>query len=215
MPRLDALGPYAVPLCAAALAGYLLGAIPFGYLVARARGVNIFEHGSCSPGATNVRRVLGTGAGNTVFALDVLKGAVAAGWLRLWFGPSRPGHLVEVLGVVGLVFAMLGHSFSCFTGFRGGKGVATGAGGFLVLMPVVTLIGAAVWTLFFFATRYVSLASIAAAVTLPVAGLFLGVPGIYIVIATAVLVFVVIRHRPNIARLMAGTEHKFQRKESR
>jgi acyl phosphate:glycerol-3-phosphate acyltransferase len=215
MSRLDALSPYAVPLLAAALIGYLLGALPFGYLVARANGVNIFEHGSRSPGATNVRRVLGTGAGNTVFVLDVLKGVAAAGWLRIWYGPSRPGHLVAVLGVVGLVAAMLGHSFSCFTRFRGGKGVATGAGAFLVLMPVVTLIGAAMWILFFFATRYVSLASLAAAATLPIAGLALHMPGIYTTIAAAVCVFVLFRHRTNIARLMAGTEPKSRPKEKR
>ena len=213
MPRFDLLGPDLAPLLAAAVVGYLLGALPFGYLVGRAHGINIFEHGSHSPGATNVSRVLGKRAGQIVFVLDVLKGVVAAGWLRLWFGASRPGHLVAVLGVVGLVCAMGGHSFSCFTRFRGGKGVATGAGAFLVLMPIVTIIGAVVWTLLVLSTGYVSLASLAAAVTLPVAGLALGVPGLYVIVAAVVAVFVLIRHRANISRLLAGTEHKFRRKD--
>ena len=206
MSRLDALGPYAAPLLAAALIGYLLGALPFGYLVARANGVNIFEHGSRSTGATNVRRVVGKGAGNTVFVLDVAKGAVAAGWLRLWF--YGPGHLGEVLGVVGLVAAMLGHSFSCFTRFRGGKGVATSAGAFLVLMPPVTVVAAVVWTLTFFTSGYVSLASILAALSLPVGALVFGDQLFIILVALAVAIFVVVRHRTNILRLCNGTENK-------
>jgi glycerol-3-phosphate acyltransferase PlsY len=156
-------------LLAAAAAGYLLGALPFGYLVARSKGVNIFEVGSKSPGATNVRRVLGSGPGNVVFVLDALKGSVAAGWplLVIWQAVREPGF-PGVLGYVGLAAALVGHSFSCFTRFRGGKGVATAAGGLLVLMPVVSLISAAVWVTVFYATRYVSLASILAAVALPI-----------------------------------------------
>ena len=123
-------------LLIAGVVGYLLGAIPFGYLVARAKGVNIFEVGSKNPGATNVRRVLGRGPGNLVLFLDALKGAAAAGWPLAWaMGVSR-AHAAEPLYlridptpfmVAGLVGAILGHSFSCFTRFKGGKGVATGA----------------------------------------------------------------------------------------
>src|ERR1035438_1032878 len=157
----SAHGDLLVPLAIAAAAGYLLGALPFGYLVARTRGGNIFEVGSGSSGATNVGRVLGRWPRNIVFFLDTLKGAVAAGWpLLVVWGAVRAFDVPSVLGFVGLGFALVGHSFSCFTRFRGGKGVATAAGGILVLMPVIALITAAVWLAVFYATRYVSLASI-------------------------------------------------------
>src|ERR1035438_10380245 len=153
-------------LAAAAVAGYLLGSLPFGFLVARSRGVDIFQVGSRSPGATNVRRVLGRGPGNAVFVLDLLKGAVAAGWPLAWAylvlahesGAGHAGVLAQdaasrehMLGYVGLASALAGHSFSCFTGFRGGKGVATAAGGLLVLMPLVAIGSAAVWLVVFLA----------------------------------------------------------------
>ena len=135
------------PLLIAALVGYFLGSLPFGYLVARAKGVNIFEVGSKNPGATNVRRVLGNGPGNVVLFLDALKGAVASGVPLLWFW-IRHGtitHEEEIVAIAGVVGAMLGHSFSCFTHFKGGKGVATGAGGFLVVFPLGMLIAIAIW----------------------------------------------------------------------
>src|ERR1700678_1092524 len=146
MPGSMDLDDMLVPLALAAASGYLLGALPFGYLVARSRGVNIFEVGSGSPGATNVRRVLGRGPGNLVFFLDALKGAPAAALplllsraylLRPPPASAAPAQGVDpaiVLGCVGLALAIVGHSFSCFTRFRGGKGVATAAGGLLVLM---------------------------------------------------------------------------------
>ncbi len=208
--------------------GYLLGALPFGYLVARAKGVNIFEVGSKSPGATNVRRVLGKGPGNLVFALDALKGAVAGAWALLaktevsvtydleeW-GLSTSGHIAGddwvLFGVLGLIGALVGHSFSCFTRFRGGKGVATGAGGLLVIMPVSALIGAVVWAVVFFSTRYVSLASIFAAVSLPLSVWWRDRPPLLIVMAVAIALFVIIRHRENIRRLLNGTENRFVKK---
>lgn len=198
-------------LLIAGVIGYLLGSLPFGYLVARSRGVNIFEVGSRSPGATNVRRTLGARAGNTVFALDALKGAVAAGWptlFMMWRGAGDP----LPLALVGLIGALLGHSFSCFTGFRGGKGVATGAGGFLVLMPEVAVIAAIVWGATFFTSRYVSLASMLAAVSLPVCAWVFGRQALLIGLSALVAVFVVFRHRENCRRLFQGTEHRFIKK---
>jgi len=200
--------------------GYLLGALPFGYLVARARGVNIFEVGSRSPGATNVRRVLGPGPGNLVFVLDMLKGVVAtslpiayAGWLN----SNRTGGMALFdpvpLCVAGVVGALLGHSFSCFTKFRGGKGVATGAGGFFVLMPVATGIGGLIWLLTFFTSRYVSLASMAAAVSLPLSAWLLHYSPPFVGMACLIAVFVIYRHRENCRRLMNGTENRFGKKK--
>jgi glycerol-3-phosphate acyltransferase PlsY len=187
-----------------AVIGYLLGSLPFGWIVARTHGVNIFEVGSRSPGATNVRRALGAKAGNLVFVLDAFKGAAASGWPLLALNPDHRAAYC----VAGLVAAMLGHSFSCFTHFKGGKSVATGAGGFLVLMPQVTLVAAVVWALLFFSTRYVSLASIAAAVTIPVVAHFFREPAVMTAAAAAVALFVVVRHRENISRLIHGTEHR-------
>jgi acyl phosphate:glycerol-3-phosphate acyltransferase len=234
-----------IPLLLAAVVGYLLGSLPFGWLIARKFGVNIFEHGSKNPGATNVKRVLGEmfgkrgkRAGNWAFALDALKGAVAAGW-PLWYArcmmrPVYPlGEGNEVVwiypdggwmarldtcvpqAIVGLVFALLGHSFSCWTRFKGGKGVATSVGGLLVLLPLSGVIGLAVWALVFQVSRYVSLASIVASVALPAsAWLIPGTPRPFALLATMLGVFVIIRHRPNIVRLLNGTENKFAKKAS-
>jgi glycerol-3-phosphate acyltransferase PlsY len=206
-----------------ALVGYLLGALPFGYLVARAKGVNIFEVGSKNPGATNVRRVLGPGPGNLVFALDAAKGALAAAWAfgsssKLTLDLAAPFSLLNGayagadwvnMGMAGLVGAMLGHSFSCFTGFRGGKGVATASGGCLVLMPLGALVAAAVWVVTFYASRYVSLASILSAVALPITVFFQGQPKPLLVFSCLASLFVIVRHRANLTRLLNGTENRF------
>jgi glycerol-3-phosphate acyltransferase PlsY len=213
-----------LPLAAAAAAGYLLGAVPFGYLVARSRGVDIFRVGSKSPGATNVRRVLGKGPGNLVFILDALKGALAAGLpvafsarLAAPVGRAEAPPLVlgaglwDVLGYAGLAMALVGHSFSCFTRFRGGKGVATAAGGLMVLMPAVALAAAGVWVFIFYASRFVSLASILAACSLPLVAYLTHRGAIGIGVAALIAAFVVIRHRANVGRLLSGTEAKFTR----
>jgi glycerol-3-phosphate acyltransferase PlsY len=211
-----------LPILIAALVGYLLGSLPFGCIVARAKGVNIFEVGSRSPGATNVRRVLGKGPGNLVFALDVLKGALAASWALLaaapevlpmrwetWAGGALVGDKAVALGVAGLVGALFGHSFSCFTRFRGGKGVATSLGGLLVLMPLVVVIAFAVWAAVFLTTRYVSLASVAASLALVATAWALDKPALLFGLTIAIALFVIVRHRANIGRLLNGTEHKF------
>ena len=206
------------PLLIALVIGYLLGSVPVGYLIARSRGVDIFSVGSRNPGATNVRRTLGAGPGNLCYALDALKGALATGWLpalsALRVAQTGECPLAEATvpsAVAGLIGALLGHSFSCFTRFRGGKGVATASGGLIVLMPLATLISAAVWAVTFFASRYVSLASILASVALPVAAWGLGQAPLVTGLAALITLFVVLRHRDNISRLLAGTEHKFAR----
>lgn len=208
--------------------GYLLGSLPFGYLVARAKGVNIFEVGSKNPGATNVRRVLGSGPGNLVFVLDLLKGALATAWplfklnwtsadgaMKSFSASFGSGDAASTqVAVAGLVGALLGHSFSCFTKFRGGKGVATATGGFLVLMPLVLLTGAAIWAVTFYSTRYVSLASILAACAIPIAAFLFREQRLLLGLGLLVAVLVVIRHRTNIQRLLKGTEPKFAKKSA-
>lgn len=196
-------------LLAAAAIGYLLGSLPFGYLVARMHGVDIFKVGSGNPGATNVKRTLGARAGNTVMVLDLLKGSAATAWPLLPFLHVPDARL---LGLVGIIAAVLGHSFSVFTGFRGGKGVATAAGGLFVLIPVACAIAGATWVVAFYAFRYVSLASILAAVAVIAASWLLPYHIAIRVVATVLGLFVILRHRGNIARLMAGTESKFAKK---
>ena len=201
-------------LLLAAFAGYLLGALPFGWLIARKFGVNIFQHGSKNPGATNVKRVLGgmfgkkgKRAGDLAFALDLLKGAAAAGWPLFLCGTYT-----WQMQITGLIFALIGHSFCCWTRFKGGKGVATSAGGLVVLLPIATLLAALAWIVTFYASRYVSLASIVAAVVLPAAAWVLGAPTAFAILATVLGVFVILRHRANIQRLLAGTENKVVKK---
>jgi glycerol-3-phosphate acyltransferase PlsY len=201
------------PLVLALVVGYLFGSLPFGYLVARAKGVNIFEVGSKNPGATNVRRVLGSGPGNLVLVLDALKGTVAVGFsgilARLGVGLfTRPEHEMVALEIAGLAASLLGHSFSIFTHFKGGKGVATGAGGFAVLFPLGAAIAIGVFAVVLALSRYVSLASMLAACSLPFAAFAFKQPSPVISLSAMVAAFVIYRHRANLARLRLGTETK-------
>jgi glycerol-3-phosphate acyltransferase PlsY len=194
----------AVSILLVTVIGYLLGAISFAVIVARSQGVDIFKEGSGNPGATNVKRALGKKWGNTVFALDALKGFVAAGWPLIAYGGDNR------LAVIGLIAAILGHSFSIFLKFRGGKGVATAMGGLLALMWIVLAIGLVVWLVIFYTTKIVALASILFSVSLPVAAYFLygnNDPRFYLCLVLAVLI--VVRHRSNIARMFSGKENKF------
>ena len=201
-----------------ALLGYLLGSVNFAVLVAKKHGVDILKEGSGNPGATNVKRVLGKGPGNLVFALDALKGFVGAGLPYLFLRIEETGSAADIhftICVAGFVGTLLGHCFSCFLKFKGGKGVASTIGGLLVLLPVPILIGAAIWGLVFTLSRYVSLASIALGVSLPLScwllplctKLTFGQPEFWF--AAAIAAFNVWTHRSNIGRLLAGTESRF------
>ena len=231
-----------------ALLGYLIGSVNFAVLVARRHGVDILKAGSGNPGATNVKRVIGKGPGNLVFALDALKGATGAcmplfvgyfHYLFIWTDPAADGpkllmhhifdltHFPQFLfgeslflaGVAGFGGALLGHCFSCFLKFRGGKGVASTIGGLLVLLPVPILIGAALWVAAFLATRYVSVASLVLGLSLPLScwllpqftSLSLGADRFWF--AAAIAGFNVWTHRSNIGRLVRGEENRFTRKE--
>jgi len=200
------------------LLGYLIGSVNFAVLVAKKHGVNILKEGSGNPGATNVKRVLGKGPGNLVFALDALKGFVGAGLPYLFLRIEETGSAADIhftICVAGFVGTLLGHCFSCFLKFKGGKGVASTIGGLLVLLPVPILIGAAIWGLVFTLSRYVSLASIALGVSLPLScwllplctKLTFGQPEFWF--AAAIAAFNVWTHRSNIGRLLAGTESRF------
>ena len=201
------------------IAAYLLGSLPFGYIIARCRGVDIRSVGSGNIGATNVGRVCGRQWGIFVFLLDAAKGFLAAGplvWAVLRAGVIPDDLLISVvLAPVYAVAVFSGHVWPVFLGFRGGKGVATGAGAVLALAPLALLAGMLMWGTSLFMTRYMSVASMAGAVTVAAVNLartwYRGrlaeewpVWGLTAVLA----VLVILRHRANIGRLMRGQELK-------
>ena len=209
-----------VALGISALVGYLLGSVNFAVLVAKRHGIDILKEGSGNPGATNVKRVLGKGPGNLVFALDALKGAAGTYLPFLLADAVSPGApRFEVL-VAGLAGTLLGHCFSCFLGFKGGKGVASTIGGLLVLLPIPIVIGAALWAIAFYATRYVSVASLALGLSLPLSCWLLPkftslqFSDAELIFAVAIALFNVWTHRSNIGRLLRGEENKFTKKTS-
>ena len=189
--------------------GYLLGSISFGVLAGHYYGVNPLKKGSKNPGATNVTRLMGPAAGRFVFTFDFLKGVCATGWPML---PFLNTVAPLQLAMLGCAAAIVGHSYSMFLDFKGGKAVATVMGGVFVLMPLGALVGIAVWYGTFRLTKYVSLASICFAISLPLSALFIPRYHSLILFVTALALFVVIRHRANIERLMKGTENHFKKK---
>jgi glycerol-3-phosphate acyltransferase PlsY len=195
-----------------AILAYLLGSIPTGYLMAKARGVDIRAVGSGNIGATNVFRALGKVPGTITLLVDCAKGVVAVLAVPLLgarlFSVERGG----VLPIVCALAVILGHNYTCWLRFKGGKGIATSAGAVLGLAPLAVLICLVVWLAVFGVWRYVSLASIAAAAALPIAVLVTKQVGLLFYLAVALLVLAIWRHRSNIQRLLNGTENRFTRK---
>lgn len=199
---------------------FALGSIPTGLWWARARGIDLRQVGSGNLGATNVYRALGARAGLLVLAIDILKGAAAVVAARVLapqaMGDVGGGH-AEIFGmsaglpVAAAGAAVLGHIFTPLAGFRGGKGVATGAGAMLVIASTATLVAASVFALTVAATRYVSLGSVLAAASLPLAVALTqprepGVGWASIIVA----LLVIARHRDNVKRLLSGTERRLE-----
>ncbi len=199
-----------VSFIAVALISYLMGSIPTGYLTGRLRGIDIRSVGSGNIGATNVFRALGKSAGTAVLALDILKGFCACRFVPSMFEALPSDNLRIVAGIA----AILGHNYTCWLRFKGGKGIATSAGVLLGWMPLCLLIVLALWILVFAASRYVSLASVSAAVALPAAAWFTGASGRMTVIAALVGALAVCKHRGNLRRLLDGTEHRFGSRKS-
>jgi glycerol-3-phosphate acyltransferase PlsY len=209
-----------------ALAAYAVGSIPFGLIVGLAKGIDPRKAGSGNIGATNLGRLLGGKFFALVFTLDLLKGffpMLAAAWFVEAHFP-QPDAVVYLFWMLVGFGAILGHMFSLFIGFKGGKGVATSIGVVMGLFPYYTYAGfivTAVWLIFFFATRYVSVASIAASAAFPIAYIALALINHWPLLGQQfpLLIFTLIvggmiiyKHRGNIARLKAGTEPKIARK---
>ncbi len=199
-----------------AVAAYLLGSIPAGYLVARAKGIDIRAVGSGNIGATNVFRTLGKPLGILVLVVDGLKGFAACSWLADFV--VRPFAVapdkIECLKIVAGICAVLGHNYTCWLKFKGGKGIATSAGVYFALAQKAAGIALGTWIIVFAVGRYVSVASIAAAVALPTAvwlttdSLFLGI------VTTALGLLAIFKHRDNVQRLLNGTEQRFGQKSA-
>ncbi len=198
-----------------AVVGYLLGSIPFGYLLVKVfRGEDVRLSGSGNIGATNVARSGAKGLGIATLVLDALKGSCAVAFALLlapsqgFHGSGRPSPLP--LMATAALAAVLGHVFPVWLRFKGGKGVATALGVFMVLFPIAILVALAIFILVVVVTRYVSLGSILGAISFPIAAYFLQpTDWISLVLASMVSLIVIIKHRENIRRLLAGNENRF------
>lgn len=206
---MTAIMPYIVPLCC--VISYLTGALPFGLWVGLLwKGVDIRTLGSKNIGATNVLRVLGPGPAALAFLLDVGKGIAGIALARAAWSATDAGGGMHWLVLIGLC-AVVGHTFSPFLRFKGGKGIATSLGVLLALGWQVGVIALIVWIVLVVLTRYVSLGSIAAAAVVPISALLLltGEQRVWMTALGAVLaILVIVKHRPNIQRLLAGTESR-------
>lgn len=195
---------------ALAIGAYLLGSIPTGYLVARAKGIDIRSVGSGNIGATNVFRILGKPAGVFVLVFDGLKGFAACAWFS--------DLIIQVFGVPGGaevdarlaagIAAVLGHNYPCWLKFQGGKGVATSAGALAALVPWALLIILSIWIILSGLTRYVSVGSVAASFTLPFATWFTTQSWTLTIFTAAMGALAIFKHKGNIQRLLNGTENR-------
>jgi len=206
--RVQLYKKFSVPLFALIMATI---SIPFGFLGSKAKGIDIRSVGSGNIGATNAMRVLGKPAGIFVLLMDAAKGYMAV-WVfcyLIWKVPN------ETCGITAGIFAVLGHNYTCWLKFKGGKGIATTAGVYLALAPWALLVALVVFVLAILVTKYVSVGSIAAAVALPATvwimlpqNLFLGI------VTTALGALAIYKHKSNIKRLMAGTENRLGQNKS-
>ena len=196
-----------------AAAAYLVGSIPVGYVLVRIfRRQDIRTRGSGNIGATNVLRSEGKGLGAATFLLDVVKGAGAVLLGAAIAGPVLPMVPARNVEALAALFAVLGHMFPVWLRFRGGKGVATGFGVFLVAAPWAALASITVFAIVFGLSRYVSLASIIGAAVFPVFAYFTvrgERPAFFVAVQFIVALLIIVKHHPNIRRLLAGNEHRF------
>lgn len=212
---------FIAPAAVTVIGAYLCGSVPFGLLIGKAKGIDVRKAGSGNIGATNVTRVVGKGWGKFCFALDFFKGCLpvllADCAVRCFGVPDEIG----LLPALAAFFAVCGHIWPVWIGFKGGKGVSTAGGAILALSPVPVLIGLAAWVCVFFASRYVSLASITAAVVVPTAAFLckafhvgpreLSIPDL--VLFCILCIMTIVKHTSNIKRLCNGTENRFEKKK--
>ncbi len=192
-----------------AVASYFLGSIPTGFLWAKARGIDIRKVGSGNIGATNVMRALGKGPGAAVLFLDAAKGC-----LPVFVAPRIfPNVDNNALQITCCIFVIAGHDWTCWLRFKGGKGVATSAGALLAFLPLPLFCALGVWGIVFAIGRYVSLGSICAAVTMPIATWFLTKNTTLFVFTIVLGAVIIYNHKSNIQRLLTGTENRIGRRK--
>lgn len=195
-----------LPFIVSCIVGFLFGSIPSGLIVGKlTSGIDIREHGSKNIGTTNIFRTIGGKAAFVVLLADLLKGVIAIMIISYIY----PDNLI--IAVTAGIAAFSGHNYSIFLGFKGGKGVATGAGILLYFMPQLCLIVILIWLIILFLTRYVSLASIIAAFSVPFLAWFMNYKFPLVFFGVFASVFVIIRHKSNILRLLSGTESKIKK----
>lgn len=210
---------FSISLAAVLLVSYLAGSIPFGFVIGKCHGVDIRREGSGNIGATNVTRVIGPWWGKLCFLLDFLKGFLASGAVILLTGSGTFSDPAGILPVAAALAVVLGHIYPVYLKFKGGKGISTAAGAVFPLCPLAVLIALAVWIALFLTTRYVSVASIAAAAVLPVTAVILylfKLPGATDSLPVVVLFILlgdlaILKHISNIKRLLNGTENRFSK----
>ncbi|MDB6057324.1 MAG: plsY [Verrucomicrobiales bacterium] len=199
----------------------MIGSLPTGYLAGKAKGIDVRKVGSGNIGATNVFRILGKGPGIVVLLVDFLKGLIAPLLVPVLLIKYFPDASKETLSLLSGIGAILGHNYTCWLKFKGGKGVATTGGVLFAWVPLVGLTALVVWLTFAVATKYISLASIAAAISLPIAAwawrasptASVGYPvSVYVLAALGALA--IYKHKANIQRLMNGTENRIGKKKS-
>ncbi len=205
------------------LTGYLIGSINFAVLVGKSHGIDILKKGSGNPGATNVKRVLGKGAGNLVFGLDVFKGVIGTflPFFLIWclntqwdgsmedFQKALNAPSADSIFITSFVGTLIGHCYSAFLGFKGGKGVASTIGGLAIILPTPILVGLVIWVIVFYSTKYVSVASMLLGISLPITCWAVSASNTLITFATVLALFNLWNHRTNIQRLQEGTESSF------
>jgi glycerol-3-phosphate acyltransferase PlsY len=205
----------------AIIAAYLIGSLPTGYLAGKAKGIDIRTVGSRNIGATNVFRTIGKGPGTIVLLVDALKGVAACLLVPVVLLKFFPEESKETLSLVSGIGAILGHNYTCWLKFKGGKGVATTGGVVFAWAPLAGATALVVWIVFVLATKYVSVASIAAAITLPIAAwawrgnpsASVGYPVLVYALA-ALGALAIYKHKGNIQRLMNGTENRIGKKKT-
>jgi len=188
--------------------GYLFGSLPTGFLVARAMGIDIRAHGSGNIGATNAFRILGRPAGTLVLLLDAAKGAAAVLILPRLAAGIWPVPDVTTLAIAAALAAVLGHNYTCWLRFKGGKGIATSAGVLAALAPWALIITLSTFLIVLWVSRYVSLGSVVAAAILPIATWITGAPPAVLALNTLLGLMAIWKHRSNLRRLWAGTERR-------
>ena len=200
---------------------YLFGSIPFGFIIGKAHGVDIRTNGSCNIGATNVTRLIGKPWGIFCFTLDFLKGFIPIICIKT-FIPSLlniPDRLLGMTIILGVLAIVIGHIFPLYLKFKGGKGIATGTGALVAITPIAVVCGLVVWIVVYKTSRYVSLASIVAAIVVAILTIFFSAINLYYIppalqyFVVFLALFAIYKHSSNIKRLLNGTENRFSSKK--